>query len=165
MRTISSGVPLAIMTYYNIVLRAGHRRMARTLAEAGIAGAILPDLPIDELDGWGDEAAAAGVETVLLVAPTTPNERLKAICARSRGFVYGVGVMGVTGERAALSASAPAVIRAIGLNHGRCAGAKKSAMKRPSNGTCRRNTTPKRRPRRHRAGTEGRAYRAMRASF
>lgn len=104
-----AGVPLAVMTYYNIVLRAGHRRMARTLAEAGIAGAIVPDLPIDELDGWGDEALAAGVETVLLVAPTTPDQRLKAICARSRGFVYGVGLMGVTGERAALSASALAV--------------------------------------------------------
>ena len=50
------GVPLAVMTYYNIVLRAGHRRMARTLAEAGVSGAIVPDLPIDELDGWGDEA-------------------------------------------------------------------------------------------------------------
>ena len=61
------------MTYYNIVLRAGHRRMARTLADAGIAGAIVPDLPIDELDGWGDEADRAGVESVLLVAPTTPD--------------------------------------------------------------------------------------------
>ena len=60
------------MTYYNIVLRAGHRRMASTLAEAGVAGAIVPDLPLDELDGWGDEAGEAGVETVLLVAPTTP---------------------------------------------------------------------------------------------
>jgi hypothetical protein len=97
------------MTYYNIVLRAGHRRMARTLADAGIAAAIVPDLPIDELNGWGDEALAAGVESVLLVAPTTPDSRLKAICARSRGFVYGVGVMGVTGERAALSATALAV--------------------------------------------------------
>jgi tryptophan synthase alpha chain len=104
-----AGVPLAVMTYYNIVLRAGHRRMARTLADAGIAAAIVPDLPIDELNGWGDEALAAGVESVLLVAPTTPDSRLKAICARSRGFVYGVGLMGVTGERAALSATALAV--------------------------------------------------------
>jgi len=101
-----AGVPLAVMTYYNIVLRTGHRRMARTLADAGIAAAIVPDLPIDELDGWGEEANAAGVEPVLLVAPTTTPSRLKAICARSRGFVYGVGVMGVTGERASLAATA-----------------------------------------------------------
>jgi tryptophan synthase alpha chain len=102
-------VPLAVMTYYNIVLRAGHRRMARTLAEAGVCGAIVPDLPLDELDGWSEEADAAGIDTVLLTAPTTPPARLKAICARSRGFLYGVGLMGVTGERAELSASALSV--------------------------------------------------------
>jgi tryptophan synthase alpha chain len=101
-----AGVPLAVMTYYNIVLRAGHRRMAMSLAEAGVAGAIVPDLPLDELDGWGDEADAAGIETVLLVAPTSSPARRREICARSRGFVYGVGVMGVTGERATLGGSA-----------------------------------------------------------
>ena len=101
-----AGVPLAVMTYYNIVLRAGHRRMASLLADAGVSGVIVPDLPLDELDGWGEEANSAGVETVLLVAPTTPEGRLRAICARSRGFVYGVGVMGVTGERQSVAASA-----------------------------------------------------------
>jgi tryptophan synthase alpha chain len=101
-----AGVPIAVMTYYNVVLRAGHRRMARTLSEAGVAAAIVPDLPVDELDGWGDEAAGAGIEAVLLAAPTTPPERLKRICWQSRGFVYAVGVMGVTGEREALAASA-----------------------------------------------------------
>jgi len=101
-----AGVPLAVMTYYNIVLRAGHRRMARTLAAAGVSAAIVPDLPLEELGEWGDEADAAGVETVLLVAPTSPKARLKAICERSRGFVYAIGTMGVTGERASLSESA-----------------------------------------------------------
>ncbi|MGA2528291.1 MAG: tryptophan synthase subunit alpha [Acidimicrobiales bacterium] len=99
---VDAGVPLVVMTYYNIVLRAGHRRMASRLADAGVSGAIVPDLALEELDDWADEADAAGVETVLLVAPTTPEDRLKAICGRSRGFVYGVGVMGVTGERAQL---------------------------------------------------------------
>ena len=104
-----AGVPLVVMTYYNIVLRAGHRRMASTLAEAGLSAAIVPDLPLEELDAWKHEADGAGVETVLLVAPTTPQARLKAICARSRGFVYGVGTMGVTGERASLSQAALSV--------------------------------------------------------
>ena len=99
-------VPLVILTYYNPVLRAGHERFAASLADAGVDAAIVPDLPIDELDGWGDAAAAAGIETVLLAAPTTPNERLRAICARSRGFVYGVALMGVTGERERLAAEA-----------------------------------------------------------
>lgn len=101
-----AGVPLTVMTYYNIVLRSGHRRMASTLAEAGVSGAIVPDLPLEELNGWGEEADRAGIETVLLVAPTSPKARVKAICARSRGFVYGVGVMGVTGERTSLGEAA-----------------------------------------------------------
>jgi tryptophan synthase alpha chain len=92
-------VPCVVMTYYNPVQHAGLTRFARSLADAGIDGAIVPDLPLDELDGWGDAADAAEVETVLLAAPTTPRERLVAICERSRGFVYGVALMGVTGER------------------------------------------------------------------
>jgi tryptophan synthase alpha chain len=101
------------MTYYNIVFRAGHRRFARSLAEQGVAGAILPDLPLDELDGWAEAADEAGVETILLAAPTTPDDRLRAICARSRGFVYGVAVMGVTGERASLPTTAAAMGRRL----------------------------------------------------
>ncbi len=105
-RIDTGGVPIAVMTYYNLVFRAGHTRFARQLADQGISGAIVPDLPLDELDGWGDAADEAGVETILLAAPTTPDDRLAAICERSRGWVYGVGIMGVTGERSALAASA-----------------------------------------------------------
>jgi tryptophan synthase alpha chain len=96
------GVPLVVMIYYNLVAHAGLERFAAQLADARIDGAIVPDLPFDELDGWGDAADAAGVETVLLAAPTTPDDRLRAICERSRGFVYGVSLLGVTGERAEL---------------------------------------------------------------
>jgi tryptophan synthase alpha chain len=92
-------VPLAVMTYTNPVGHMGFRRFAAALADAGISGAILPDLPLDELDGWGDAADAAGVETVLLAAPTTPDDRLRAICDRAHGFVYGVALLGVTGAR------------------------------------------------------------------
>ena len=96
------GVPLVVMIYYNLVAHAGLERFAAQLTDAGIDGAIVPDLPFDELDGWGDAADAAGVETVLLAAPTTPDDRLRDICDRSRGFVYGVSLLGVTGERAQL---------------------------------------------------------------
>jgi tryptophan synthase alpha chain len=96
-------IPLVAMTYYNVVAHAGTERFAAQLADAGIDGAIVPDLPLDELDGWGDAADAAGVETVLLAAPTTPDARLRAICDRSRGFLYGVSLLGVTGERATLA--------------------------------------------------------------
>ena len=99
-------VPLVVMTYYNIVFRAGHRRFARSLAEQGVSGAIVPDLPLVELNEWSRAADDAGVETVLLVAPNTPDATLAEICARSHGWVYGVAVMGVTGERAALASTA-----------------------------------------------------------
>jgi tryptophan synthase alpha chain len=107
---IDAPVPLIVMTYYNLIGHMGHRRAAQALQRAGISGAILPDLPLEELDdGWGQAAEAHGIATVLLAAPTTPDERLKAICERSRGFVYGVSLLGVTGERTALPAHAEAM--------------------------------------------------------
>ena len=99
-------VPLTVMTYYNVVFRPGPGHFADALYRAGVAGAILPDLPVDELDEWSTAAEACGIETVLLAAPSTPDDRLGVICSRSRGWVYGVAVMGVTGERADLAASA-----------------------------------------------------------
>jgi tryptophan synthase alpha chain len=105
-RAVDVDIPLVVMTYYNPVHHAGHERFAASLAGAGIDGAIVPDLPVDELDGWADAASAAGVETVLLAAPPTPDDRLRVICDRSRGFVYAVSLMGVTGERSQLAARA-----------------------------------------------------------
>lgn len=110
---VDAGVPLVAMTYYNLVYRAGHRRFARMLAGAGVRGAIVPDLPLEESSGWEEEASAAGVETTLLAAPVTPDDRLATICERSRGFVYGVNLMGVTGERDSLAGSASVLARRL----------------------------------------------------
>jgi len=109
-------IPLVVMTYYNPVQHLGHARFAASLVASGVDGAIIPDLPLDELVGatavgggepsWADAADDAGVETVLLAALTTPEDRLAAICKRSQGFVYGVSLLGVTGERAKLSEGA-----------------------------------------------------------
>ena len=106
-------VPIAAMTYYNIVFRAGHKRMARSLASAGVTGAIIPDLPVEEIGPWASEADAAGIDTVLLVAPSSPPDRVERICARSRGFVYAVARMGVTGERRELGVDAARVVERI----------------------------------------------------
>ena len=110
---VDADVPLVVMTYYNIVFRGGHRRFARSLVEHGVAGAIVPDLPLDEFFEWGRAADDAGVETILLAAPTTPDDRLADICVRSRGWVYGVGLMGVTGERASLAGSATTMAKRL----------------------------------------------------
>ncbi|MGH9209576.1 MAG: tryptophan synthase subunit alpha [Acidimicrobiales bacterium] len=99
-------VPLVVMTYYNTVHHHGHERFAASLAESAIAGAIVPDLPLEEVDQWAAAADAAAVATVLLAAPTGSDERLARICRRSRGWVYGIGLLGVTGERSELRRSA-----------------------------------------------------------
>jgi tryptophan synthase alpha chain len=106
-------VPVTVMTYYNIVFRAGHKRMARSLAAAGVGGAILVDLSIEELGPWAVEADAAGIDTVLLVAPSSPPERVERICARARGFVYAVARMGVTGERREVGSDMVSVVERI----------------------------------------------------
>jgi tryptophan synthase alpha chain len=95
-------VPVVVMTYANIILRAG----IPALAAAGVSGLIVPDLPLDESAGLAAAAAGAGIDLVLLAAPSTPDDRLRRICAHSRGFVYAISVMGTTGERAALAGSA-----------------------------------------------------------
>jgi len=105
------GTPVAVMTYYNLIARNGLRRSASELAAAGVCAAILPDLPLEELDPWQEAAHEAGIETVLLAAPTTPEARLARIAARAEGFLYAVGVMGVTGERAGLAPSASGIAR------------------------------------------------------
>ena len=94
------------MTYYNIAFRFGLERFATTLMTSGISGVILPDMPLDEAGPWREAADAAGVETILLAAPTTPEERLLRICEATKGFVYAVGLLGVTGVRDELAASA-----------------------------------------------------------
>jgi len=103
---VDAGVPLVAMTYYNVVFRAGELRFARSLAEAGVRGAIVPDLPLEESASWEREAAAAGVDAVLLAAPVTPDDRLRELAERSRGFVYAVSLMGITGARDRLASTA-----------------------------------------------------------
>jgi tryptophan synthase alpha chain len=103
------GVPLAVMTYVNLVYRFGYERFARTLISSGVAAAILPDLPLEEAGEWCDAADVAGVETVMLAAPTASEDRLVRVTQRSRGFVYAVGLLGITGERDSLAASAKVI--------------------------------------------------------
>ena len=102
-------IPLAVMTYYNLVHHPGPERFAADLARAGVSGAILPDLPLEESGPWCEAADEHGIETIMLAAPTAPDERLPRLVARSRGFVYSVGLLGVTGERASLAETATAL--------------------------------------------------------
>ncbi len=94
--------PVVLMTYVNVVLAAGERAFMERAARAGVAGVILPDLPIDEGDDLREQARRAGVSVIPLAAPTTADERLAAIGRRADGFVYCVSVTGVTGGEVAV---------------------------------------------------------------
>lgn len=106
-------VPLVAMTSFNIAFRMGEQRYAAVLADGGFSGTILPDLQLDEATEWMKCSAEHDLENILLAAPTTPDARMARICAASRGWVYGIGTMGVTGERAALAESALAIARRL----------------------------------------------------
>jgi tryptophan synthase alpha chain len=92
-------VPVVLMVYANIVLTAGASAFALKAASAGASGLIVPDLPHDESDEVRAACDAEGLALVPLVAPTTTPERIAAIGADARGFVYVVSLTGTTGER------------------------------------------------------------------
>ena len=110
---VDVGVPLVVMTYYNLIYRAGHERIAGSMRRSGCAGPSSPTCLSRSAGAWARAADDEDVATVLLVAPSTPDERIGAICERSRGFVYAVGRMGVTGEQAVLADSARQVAARI----------------------------------------------------
>jgi tryptophan synthase alpha chain len=100
---VAEHVPVVVMCYANLVLARGAAWFAGALAGAGASGLIVPDLPLEEAPAILEACDGAGIALVPLVAPTTPEDRLAAIGARARGFVYTVSVTGTTGERAALA--------------------------------------------------------------
>ena len=99
LRDVDVDVPLVVMTYFNLVFHLGVERFAAEAVAAGVSGVILPDVPLEEMGEWEPAALDAGLETVMLASPITPDDRLAKLCARSKGFVYGVNLLGVTGER------------------------------------------------------------------
>jgi tryptophan synthase alpha chain len=101
-------VPLVLFGYMNPILRMGLQPFVQQATEAGADGILVPDLPLEEARELGALAEARGLSLVLLAAPTTPPERLRAIGAATRGFLYFVSVTGVTGARVELPEDLPA---------------------------------------------------------
>ncbi len=93
-------VPKLVMTYVTIADTRGYAAFADELADAGLAGVILPDLPVPEADPWLAEARRRELATVFLASSISTDERLDAIAARSSGWVYATGLLGVTGVKA-----------------------------------------------------------------
>jgi tryptophan synthase alpha chain len=97
--------PLLLMGYYNPVLRYGLDRANRELAAAGGDGWIIPDMPPEEAAELQAAAEQHGLDLIMFVAPTTPEERIAQIAARASGFIYVVSLTGVTGARQSIAAN------------------------------------------------------------
>jgi tryptophan synthase alpha chain len=108
-----SDLPLLLFSYFNPLLRYGIDALSRDAVAAGADGVLVTDLPPEEADEWIACARRAGLDTVFLAAPTSPDERLARVAAASRGFVYAVSRTGVTGERAVISEEAAPLVRRI----------------------------------------------------
>jgi tryptophan synthase alpha chain len=103
--------PLCLMTYLNPLYRYGLDAAARDLADAGVAGLIVPDHPREVSAPLGQAARTAGLELVGMAAPTSGPTRLRRVARQSHGFVYLVALTGITGERADLPADLVGLIR------------------------------------------------------
>ena len=110
--TSQTDAAVLVMTYWNPVVRMGVDEFSRRLAEAGGAGLITPDLIPDEASEWMAASDKYGLDRVFLVAPSSTPERMQRTVDASRGFVYAVSIMGVTGARTSVSTAAKDVVAA-----------------------------------------------------
>lgn len=115
--------PVLVMTYWNPVVQYGVDRFADSLRDAGGAGLITPDITPDSADAWIATSDRTGLDRVFLAAPSSTEARLRETVAASRGFVYAVSTMGITGARSDLDAAARALVRRL-----RDAGADKTCV-------------------------------------
>lgn len=105
--------PIVLFTYYNPIYHQGIESFLDKIAAAGVSGLVVPDLPLEEAEAVLNPAAERGIEVTLLVAPTSPAERIAAISEKSRGFIYLVSVTGVTGARASVAANVEELLHAL----------------------------------------------------
>ncbi|MET8816529.1 tryptophan synthase subunit alpha [Streptomyces sp. NPDC004549] len=109
----TSPASVLVMAYFPPLYKYGLDRAARDLAQAGAAGVILPDLPIEEADAWLTAAQRVGLHTVFVVAPSTTDARLARICAAGGGMLYAPAVAGVTGSTGPLHDALPAFLQRL----------------------------------------------------
>ena len=106
-------VPIILFTYYNPIYYRGAESFLQQIKEAGVSGLVVPDLPLEEADTLLNSAQKIGIEVILLVAPTSSPERIKAIAAKSQGFIYLVSVTGVTGIRSEMAAGVKDLVASL----------------------------------------------------
>lgn len=112
---IKAGVPIMVLTYYNLAYKMGVEKFVREAAEAGVSAILAADLPIEEAGEFEDACAKQGVATVFIIAPNTSNERIKQIALHTTGFLYLMAHFGVTGEKKQLAEITVQTIKRIKL--------------------------------------------------
>jgi len=109
----TEGTPIVLMTYINPILAYDPRKFAAEAAQAGVAGVIVPDLPVEESEPVAGWLRSASLDTVFMVSPTTSAQRVQTICEHSSGFVYCVTVTGITGARKELPSGMKELIQQV----------------------------------------------------
>jgi tryptophan synthase alpha chain len=109
----AEGAPVVLMSYINPILAYDPRKFAAEASQAGVAGVIVPDLPIEESEPVASWLRSAALDTIFMVAPTTPPDRMDDICSHSTGFVYCVTVTGITGARKELPEGIPQLLAEV----------------------------------------------------
>ncbi len=104
--------PIVVFSYANPLMRMGVETFARRAADAGVDGVLALDLPIEEAAEFRETLAAAGLDTIFLLSPTTTDQRIRQAAELGRGFLYGISRLGVTGARATVASSARTAGRA-----------------------------------------------------
>jgi tryptophan synthase alpha chain len=113
LRKAGVAVPLILMGYFNTFLALGEERVISDAARAGADGLIISDLPPEESDGVLANCRKHGLDLIFLVAPTSDDARIDEVVRRASGFIYCVGVVGVTGAREALAEELPGFLRRL----------------------------------------------------
>jgi len=106
-------IPVILFTYCNPILNFGFESFCKLASNSGVSGLIIPDLPLEEASKFSKIAYSFNLDLILLVAPTTPPERMKNISMKTKGFTYLVSVTGVTGERNDLENRVEKLIREL----------------------------------------------------
>lgn len=109
----SPRIPVVLLVYYNNIYAYGQERFLGQAADMGVDGLVVPDLPVDEASAFITACREHGVDPILLVAPTSLDERIDQIAANASGFIYCVSVAGVTGARAELSDTLPGFLERV----------------------------------------------------
>ncbi|WP_396033671.1 tryptophan synthase subunit alpha [Candidatus Cyanaurora vandensis] len=107
------GVPVVLFSYYNPVLAMGAENFMARLHQAGVKGVVIPDLPLEEAGPLLTLGAAYGVDVILLIAPTSPPDRIARIVQAAQGFVYVVSLTGTTGVQQQLATNLPQMIQQV----------------------------------------------------